>query len=74
MTIQSLYKDHLSIFSTVTFVILINTELIPISTDESFRIVYSLTRDMEIEFYKTNKVVVRQQCANEFEAQRSLSE
>jgi len=51
-----------------------NTELIPISTDESFRIEYSLTRGMEIEFYKTNKFVVRQQCANEFEAKRSLSE
>jgi Zn finger protein HypA/HybF involved in hydrogenase expression len=42
-----------------------NTELIPISTDESFRIEYSLTRGMEIEFYKTNKVVVRQQSVNE---------
>jgi hypothetical protein len=42
-----------------------NTELMPISTDESFRIQYSLTRGMEIEFYKTNKVVVRQQSANE---------
>ena len=51
-----------------------NTELIPISTDESFRIEYSLTRGMAIEFYKTNKVVVRQQCANEFEEKRSLSE
>jgi hypothetical protein len=37
----------------------------PISTDESFRIEYSLTRGMEIEFYKTNKVVVRQQSVNE---------
>ena len=46
----------------------------PIATDESFRIEYSLTRGMELEFYKTNKVVVRQQCANEFEAKRSLSE
>ncbi len=42
-----------------------NTELMPISTDESFRIEYSLTRGMEIEFYKTNKVVVRQQSVNE---------
>jgi hypothetical protein len=42
-----------------------NTELIPISTDESFRIEYSLTRGMEIEYYKTNKVVVRQQSVNE---------
>jgi hypothetical protein len=28
-----------------------NTELIPISTDESFRIKYSPTRGMELEFY-----------------------
>jgi hypothetical protein len=32
-----------------------NTDLIPISTDESFRIQYSLTRGMELEFYKINK-------------------
>jgi hypothetical protein len=42
-----------------------NTELMPIATDESFRIEYSLTRGMEMEFYKTNKVVVRQHSANE---------
>jgi hypothetical protein len=36
-----------------------NTEVMPIATDESFRIEYSLTRGMEMEFYKTNKVVVR---------------
>jgi hypothetical protein len=42
-----------------------STELMPISTDESFRIEYSLTRGMEIEFYKTNIVAVRQQSANE---------
>jgi hypothetical protein len=41
-----------------------NTELIPISTDESFRMGYSLTRGMELEFYKSNNVVVRQQSAN----------
>ena len=51
-----------------------NTELMPIATDESFRIEYSLTRGMEMEFYKTNKVVVRQQSASGYEAQRSLSE
>jgi hypothetical protein len=45
-----------------------NTELMPIATDESFRIEYSLTRGMELEFYKTNKVVVRQQSASEYEA------
>jgi hypothetical protein len=38
----------------------------PIATDESFRIEYSLTRGMGLEFYKTNKVVVRQQSANEY--------
>jgi hypothetical protein len=41
-----------------------NTELIPISTDESFKIDYSLTRGMELEFYKSNNVVVRQQSVN----------
>jgi hypothetical protein len=41
-----------------------NTELIPISTDESFKIEYSLTRGMEIEFYKSNNVVVRQHSSN----------
>jgi len=46
----------------------------PIATDESFRIDYSLTNGMEMEFYKTNKVVVRLQSASEYEAQRSLSE
>jgi hypothetical protein len=41
-----------------------NTELMPISTDESFRIEYSLTRGMEMEFYKSNKVVSRQESVN----------
>jgi hypothetical protein len=41
-----------------------NTELMPITTDESFRIEYSLTRGMEIEFYKSNKVVSRQESVN----------
>jgi len=41
-----------------------NTELMPISTDESFRIEYSLTRGMELEFYKSNKVVSRQESVN----------
>ena len=49
-----------------------NTELMPIATDESFRIEYSVTRGMEIEFYKTNKVVVRQQHANEYEAPQQI--
>ena len=47
-----------------------NTELMPIATDESFRIEYSLTRGMELEFYKTNKVVARQHSANEYEVPR----
>ena len=37
-----------------------NTELMPISSGESFRLKYSLTNGMEMEFYKTNKVVNRQ--------------
>jgi hypothetical protein len=37
-----------------------NTEVIPISTDESFRIEHSLTRGMELEFYRSNNVVVKQ--------------
>ena len=43
-----------------------NTELMPISNDESFRIKYSLTRGMEMEFYKSNKVVSRQESVNAF--------
>jgi hypothetical protein len=50
------------------------TELMPISIDESFRIEYSLTRGMEIEFYKSNNVVARRQCSDGYEAQRSPSE
>ena len=38
-----------------------NTELMPIATDESFRIEYSQTRGMEIEFHRSNKVVPRQE-------------
>ncbi|MGH9924962.1 MAG: hypothetical protein ACRD5J_05510 [Nitrososphaeraceae archaeon] len=41
-----------------------NTELMPISNGESFRIGYSLTRGMEMEFYKSNKVVSRQESVN----------
>ena len=37
-----------------------NTKLIPISTDKSFRIEYNTTKCMEIEFYKSNNVVVKQ--------------
>ena len=40
-----------------------DTELMPISTDESFRIKYSITRGMEIEFYKNNNIAIRQQSA-----------
>jgi len=49
-----------------------NTELIPISSNESFRIKYNITRGMEMEFYKNNKVVVRQQSASEYEAPRQI--
>ena len=49
-----------------------NTELIPISTDESFRIEYSQTKGMELEFYKSNKVVSRQQSVSEYEAPRQI--
>jgi hypothetical protein len=37
----------------------------PISNDESFRIEYGLTRGMELEFYKSNKIVPRQESVNE---------
>jgi hypothetical protein len=43
-----------------------STELMPISNDESFRIKYSLSRGMEMEFYKSNKVVPRQESVNAF--------
>jgi hypothetical protein len=49
-----------------------NTELMPISNDESFRIEYSLTRGMELEFYKSNKVVSRQQSESGYEAPRQI--
>jgi hypothetical protein len=38
-----------------------NTELIPISSNESFRIDYNVTRGMEIEFYRSNEIADRQQ-------------
>jgi hypothetical protein len=44
-----------------------NTELMPISTDESFKIRYNVTRGIEIEFYKSNNIVVRQQPACELQ-------
>lgn len=37
----------------------------PIATDESFGIEYSLTRGMEIEFYRRNKAVPRHEYINE---------
>ena len=42
-----------------------NTEIIPISSNESFIIDYNVVRGMEMEFYETNKVIVRQHSANE---------
>ena len=44
-----------------------NTELMPISTDESFRIRYNVTRGIEIEFYKSNNIIARQQSASELQ-------
>jgi hypothetical protein len=42
-----------------------NTELIPISADESFRIDYNVTRGMEMEFYRSNDIIDRQQTITE---------
>jgi hypothetical protein len=38
-----------------------NTELIPISSNESFRIDYNITRGMQMEFYRNNEIVDRQE-------------
>ena len=38
-----------------------NTELIPISSNESFKINYNVTRGMEMEFYRSNDIVNRQE-------------
>jgi hypothetical protein len=38
-----------------------NTELIPILSNESFRIDYNVTRGMEMEFYRSNDIVDRQE-------------
>jgi len=38
-----------------------NTELTPISSNESFRIDYNVTRGMEMEFYRNNEIVDRQE-------------
>jgi hypothetical protein len=38
-----------------------NTELIPISSNESFKINYNVTRGMEMEFYRSNEIVERQE-------------
>jgi mevalonate kinase len=42
-----------------------NTELIPISSNESFRIKYNITRGMEMEFCRSNDIVDRQPTINE---------
>ena len=44
----------------VLFAIPVIQSLIPISTDESFRIEYNISRGMEIEFYNNNNIVLRQ--------------
>jgi len=41
-----------------------NTELIPISSNESFRINHNVTRGMEMEFYRSNEIVDRQDLQN----------
>ena len=38
-----------------------NTDFMPISLNESFRIGYSVTRGMEIEFYRDNEFVDKNQ-------------
>ena len=38
-----------------------DTELIPISTNESFKIDYDVTRGMEMEFYRNNEIVDREE-------------
>jgi hypothetical protein len=38
-----------------------NTELIPISPNESFKIDYNMTRGIEMEFYRSNYIVDRQE-------------
>jgi hypothetical protein len=38
-----------------------NTERIPISSNESFRMKYNVTRGMEMEFYRTNEIVYKQE-------------
>ena len=35
-----------------------NTELIPISSNESFRIDYSVTQGREMEFYRTMRLLI----------------
>jgi hypothetical protein len=37
------------------------SELVPISSNESFRIDYNVTRGMEMEFYRSNDIVDRQE-------------
>jgi hypothetical protein len=42
-----------------------DTELIPISTDESFKIDYNITRGMQMEFYRSNDIVDKQYAAKQ---------
>ena len=42
-----------------------NTELIPISSNESFRIDYNVSRGMEMEFYRSNQIVDRQESSEQ---------
>ena len=42
-----------------------NTELTPISTNESFKIDYNITRSMKMEFYRSNDIVDKQYAAKQ---------
>lgn len=44
-----------------------NTELIPITSNESFRIDYHDTQGMQMEFYRSNEIVDRQQESHELQ-------
>ena len=44
-----------------------NTELMPISADVSSGMEYDVTSGMEMEFYRTNNIIDRQQFADEYE-------
>jgi hypothetical protein len=60
--------DNMETSSQVLRCLLCNshdTELIPVSSNESFRIEYNVTKGMETEFYKSNIIVDKHQSATE---------